>query len=67
MDHLYRNVIVYMPIDFPYIAVEPVTNTNDGFNMLGHGIADHHVFVLQPGEGREAMSGYVLEAINSAE
>jgi hypothetical protein len=50
-----------MPVDFPYIAVEPVTNTNDGFNMLAHGIADHHVFVLQPGEGREAMSGYILE------
>ena len=61
MDHLYRNVIVYMPVEFPYIAVEPVTNTNDGFNMLAQGIADHHVFVLQPGEGREAMSGYILE------
>jgi len=61
MDHLYRNVIVYMPVDFPYIAVEPVTNTNDGFNMLAQGIADHHVFVLQPGEAREAMCGYILE------
>lgn len=62
MDHLYRNVIVYMPVDFPYIAVEPVTNTNDGFNMLAQGIADHHVCVLQPGEAREAMSGYSIES-----
>lgn len=62
MDHLYRNVIVYMPVDYPYIAVEPVTNTNDGFNMLAQGVADHHVHILQPGEAREAMSGYSVES-----
>jgi aldose 1-epimerase len=60
MDHLYSHVVLYMPQNQPYIALEPVTNANDGFNLLAQGEVDHGVFVLAPGCSREAMSGYVV-------
>jgi len=32
--------------------VEPVTNANDGFNLMADGVPGHGVFVLEPGETR---------------
>ena len=60
MDHLYSHVVLYMPKEQPYIALEPVSNANDGFNLLAQGADGHGVFVLAPGCSREAMSGYMV-------
>ena len=49
-----------MPPGLPLIALEPVTNGNDGFNLMEQGAQAHGVFVLHPGASREAMSGYVV-------
>ena len=60
MDHAYSHAVVYMPPGQPLIALEPVTNGNDGFNLMAQGAQAHGVFVLAPGAAREAMSGYVV-------
>jgi aldose 1-epimerase len=51
-DDIFKHIIVYAPQDKPYFAVEPVTNTNDGFNLYARGIEGTGVFVLQQGEER---------------
>jgi aldose 1-epimerase len=60
LDFIYTHLVMYMPLGQSFIALEPVTNANDGFNLMSAGASDHGVFVLQPGEMREAMSGYLL-------
>jgi aldose 1-epimerase len=60
LDFIYTHLVMYMPVGQSFIALEPVTNANDGFNLASAGAKDHGVFVLQPGEMREAMSGYLL-------
>lgn len=60
MDHLYAHVVLYMPNGQPYIALEPVSNANDGFNLRAQAADGHGVFVLAPGSSREAMSGYMV-------
>lgn len=60
LDFLYTHLVMYMPVGQSFIALEPVTNANDGFNLAATGAHDHGVFVLEPGEMREAMSGYTI-------
>lgn len=60
MDFIYSHLVMYMPVDQTFLALEPVTNANDGFNLMASGATEHGVFVLQPNEMREAMSGYSL-------
>lgn len=60
LDFLYSHLVMYMPVGESFLALEPVTNANDGFNLAASGAAQHGVFVLQPGEMREAMSGYSI-------
>jgi aldose 1-epimerase len=60
LDFIYTHLVMYMPVGESFIALEPVTNANDGFNLAAAGATNHGVFVLQPGEMREAMSGYML-------
>jgi aldose 1-epimerase len=50
----FGHVIVYSPPGEPFFAVEPVTNANDGFNLLAAGQADTGVVVLAPTEALEA-------------
>jgi aldose 1-epimerase len=45
-----RHLILYTPPGKPFFAVEPVTNANDGFNLLAKGIAGSGVEVIAPGE-----------------
>ena len=45
-----EHVIVYSPEGENFFAVEPVTNANDGFNLLVQGNKNCGVVVLQPGE-----------------
>ena len=60
LDFIYTHLVMYMPVGQSFVALEPVTNANDGFNLAAAGMANHGVFVLQPGEMREAMSGYTM-------
>ena len=47
-DPIFGHVIVYTPPGQPFFAVEPVTHTNDGFNLFAHGIIGTGIHVLQP-------------------
>jgi aldose 1-epimerase len=48
------HLIFYAPPSKSFFAIEPVSNINDGFNLLEAGVPNTGVFVLQPGETREA-------------
>lgn len=45
-----RQVILFTPPDKSFFALEPVSNANNGFNLLADGIADNGVVVLESGE-----------------
>lgn len=53
-DEVFAHTILYVPRRANYFAVEPVTNANDGFNLMADGVPGHGVFVLAPGETRTA-------------
>ncbi|HVP31165.1 MAG TPA: aldose 1-epimerase [Myxococcota bacterium] len=53
-----RHLVIYSPAGQPFFAFEPVTNANDGFNLLARGGYDDGVVVLAPGEALEA--GFTL-------
>jgi aldose 1-epimerase len=61
MDEVYTHLVVYMPVGESFIAVEPVTNANDGFNLRDQGHDGHGVVVLDPGAQVEAWSGYAVQ------
>lgn len=44
------HVVIYSPAQQPFFAFEPVTNANDGFNLMERGGCDDGVVVLGPGE-----------------
>jgi aldose 1-epimerase len=50
MDPIFENIILYSPLRKPYFAVEPVTNANNGFNLLADGVPGSGVVVLEPGQ-----------------
>jgi aldose 1-epimerase len=62
LDPLFENVVVYVPGDKTYFAVEPVTNANDGFNLYAKGVRGSGVFELGPGEERSARIVFRVEA-----
>jgi len=43
---IFETLIFYCPSDKPVYAIEPVTNSNDGFNMLERGLPNHNVIEL---------------------
>ncbi len=51
-DPIFQQIVFFAPSGKPFYAVEPVTNTNDGFNLYDKGIPGTGVFVLQPGESQ---------------
>jgi len=53
-DDLFSHVVVYVPVEKPFFAVEPVTNANDAFALDASGVPGVGVFRVQPGETREA-------------
>lgn len=53
-DAVFGHVIVFTPPGKPFFAVEPVTHTNDGFNLYARGVSGNGIRVLQP---RESLSG----------
>jgi aldose 1-epimerase len=48
------HLILYNPAGKPYFAVEPVTNANDGVNLLAGGDTGCGTVVLEPGQNLEA-------------
>lgn len=54
-DDLFKHILLFAPEGQPYYAVEPMTNVSDGFNLFAKGIEGTGVFVLQPGEKKEAV------------
>jgi len=55
-DPVFGKLQLYDAWDYPYICIEPVTNANDGFNRMAHGVPGHAVRELAPGE---AMQGSI--------
>ncbi len=49
-----EHVILYSPEGQEVFALEPVTNANDGFNLLAQGDTNCGVVVLRPGEALNA-------------
>ena len=44
---------IYSAWDYPYVCVEPVSNTNDGFNRMEADVPSHGVRVLEPNRSIE--------------
>ncbi|HEX2620294.1 MAG TPA: hypothetical protein VHL11_09110 [Phototrophicaceae bacterium] len=49
-DPIFKHFIVFTPAGGASVAVEPMSNVNDAFNLYERGIQEAGVFVLQPGE-----------------
>lgn len=62
-DALLEHAVVYLPVEMPYFAVEPVTNANDGFNREAQREAGTGVFLVQPGETRSTTFTLVARAL----
>jgi len=58
LDHL----ILFTPPGEPFFALEPVSNANDGFNLLAAGVPDSGVRVLEPGAELQARFSVRLSA-----
>jgi aldose 1-epimerase len=52
-DPVFEQVVFYAPEGKDFFAVEPVMNTNDGFNLYDKGVPGTGVFVLDPGAIKE--------------
>jgi aldose 1-epimerase len=55
------HLVMYNPTGVPYFAVEPVTNANNGINLLAAGEPESGVVILSPGERLEARFDLSLE------
>jgi len=49
-DPVFGHLVVYVPPGKDFFCVEPVSNANDGFNLLERGVSGTGVRVLEPGE-----------------
>jgi len=52
-DGVLDKLQVYSAWDYPYVCVEPVSNTNDGFNRMAAGVPSHGIRVLEPNRSIE--------------
>ncbi len=57
----FGHVVLFAPPGRPYFALEPVSNANDGFNLLAAGAPDTGVVVLDPGDALEAEARFTVE------
>jgi aldose 1-epimerase len=58
----FRHLVIYVPWGQSFVAVEPVSNMNDGLNHMD-GITDHGMVVLAPGETLEGVITMTVEAL----
>jgi aldose 1-epimerase len=61
-DSLFEHILVFAPAGKAFVAVEPMTNASDGFNLFANGQPGSGVFVLQPGETRSGQVQFSLDA-----
>ncbi|MCU0497715.1 MAG: aldose 1-epimerase [Anaerolineae bacterium] len=60
-DPVYQHLLLFTPADKGFFAIEPVSNANNGFNLLAQGAPHHGVVILNPDE---SLSGAItLEQI----
>ncbi len=59
-DPIFACMILFAPPGKPFFAVEPVTNTNDGFNLYAAGVAGTGVFELAAGEEKSGLVSFAL-------
>jgi aldose 1-epimerase len=52
-DGVLDKMQIYSAWDYPYVCVEPVSNTNDGFNRMEAGVGSHGVRILDPNRSIE--------------
>ncbi len=52
-DGVLDKLQVYSAWDYPYVCVEPVSNTNDGYNRMAAGVPSHGVRILEPNRAIE--------------
>jgi len=52
-DGVLDKMQIYSAWDYPYVCIEPVSNTNDGFNRMEAGVGSHGVRILDPNCGIE--------------
>ena len=57
------HVVLYNPGGAPHFAVEPVTNANNGVNLLARGWGDAGTVILRPGEALEARFDLRMEGL----
>jgi aldose 1-epimerase len=57
-----EHIIVYSPESESFFAVEPVTNANDGFNLLAKGDNNCGVVILKPGKSLKARFAITIDA-----
>lgn len=58
----FSHVILYSPPGEPFFALEPVSNANDGFNLLAAGQTETGVVILDPGQALEAEVTFRVES-----
>ncbi len=63
-DPIFGHLVVFVPPGKNFFCVEPVSNCNDGMNMMAKGRTDTGVAVLEPGS---TMSGSVMFAFSRME
>ena len=61
-DPIFEHLIVFTHADGS-LAVEPVTNANDGFNLLAQGETGSGVQILEPGESLHGSIKFKLELL----
>ncbi len=54
----FRHWLLYTPPEGTSVAIEPMTNVSDGFNLFAQGIADSGVIVLPP--AKSATANFVI-------
>jgi len=64
-DPVYSHLVVFVPRDRAYFAVEPVTHVNGAHALLADGAAGTGLVVLEPGERMAA--GFSLQAVQPAD
>ena len=63
IESIFQNIVLYVPPEKPFFAVEPVTNANDGFNLYDKGIPNSGVFELGPREDAHGMFTFQIEQL----
>jgi aldose 1-epimerase len=63
-DSLFKHWILFTPPNKPFFALEPVTNTNDGFNLYDEGHVDTGVFVLEPNQEKQGTTFLRIKQYN---